>query len=65
MHSSDGKQGAVHVLWYSRERMAKTDMEEIKLLNKVVIFVFFAYKKYSRSFIKLWLMNHYISWPWT
>ncbi len=24
-----------------------------KLLNKVVIFVFFAYKKYSRSFVKL------------
>ncbi len=26
--------------------------------NKVIIFVFFAYKKYSRSFIKLWL-NHW------
>ncbi len=26
------------------------DAEENKLLNKVVIFVFFAYKKYSRSF---------------
>ncbi len=29
-----------------------------ELLNKVVIFVFFAYKKYSRRFIKLWL-NHW------
>ncbi len=29
-----------------------------KLLNKVVIFVFFAHKKYSRSFVKLWL-NHW------
>ncbi len=26
-----------------------------KLLNKVVIFVFFAHEKYSRSFVKLWL----------
>ncbi len=26
-----------------------------KLLNKVVIFVFFAHKKYSHSFVKLWL----------
>ncbi len=32
--------------------------EEKKLLNKVVIFVFFAHKKYSRSFITLWL-NHW------
>ncbi len=31
---------------------------ENELLNKVVIFVFFAYKKYSRSFIMLWL-NHW------
>ncbi len=29
-----------------------------KLFNKVVIFVFFAFKKYSRSFIMLWL-NHW------
>ncbi len=29
-----------------------------KLLNKVVIFVFFAHKKYSRSFVKLRL-NHW------
>ncbi len=36
----------------------KTDMEENKLLNKVIIFVFFAHKKYSHSFIKLRL-NHW------
>ncbi len=29
-----------------------------ELLNKVVNFVFFAHKKYSRSFVKLWL-NHW------
>ncbi len=29
-----------------------------KLLNKVVTFVFFAHKKYSCSFVKLWL-NHW------
>ncbi len=28
-----------------------------KLLNKVIIFVFLAYKKYSRSFVKFWLNN--------
>ncbi len=28
-----------------------------ELLNKVIIFVFFAHKKYSCSFVKLWL-NH-------
>ncbi len=27
--------------------------EEKKLLNKIIIFVFFVHKKYSRSFIKL------------
>ncbi len=43
---------------YSREHTAKTDMEEKKLLNKVVVLVFFAHKKYSRSFIKLRL-NHW------
>ncbi len=45
------------ISWYSRERVSKIDMEEKKLLNKVIIFVFFAHKKYSRSFIKLRL-NH-------
>ncbi len=44
--------------WYSHERELKTDTEEKKLLNKVVIFVFFAHKNYSRSFIKLQL-NHW------
>ncbi len=30
-----------HSPWYSRERTSKTDTEEEKLLNKLVIFVFF------------------------
>ncbi len=34
------------------------DAKEKKLLNKVVIFVFFAHKKYSRSFVELQL-NHW------
>ncbi len=38
-----------HVLWYSGERSPKTDREENKLLNKVIIFVLFAHNKYSRS----------------
>ncbi len=37
--------------------VAETDTEEKKLFNKVIIFVFFAHKKYSRSFINLRL-NH-------
>ncbi len=32
-------------------------MEEKKLLNKVIIFVFFSHKKYSRSLITLRLNN--------
>ncbi len=44
-------------IMYCHERMSKTDREENKLLNKVVIFVFNGHKKYSRSFIKLRL-NH-------
>ncbi len=48
-----------HALWYfSREHVSKTDREEKKLLNKVIILVFFAHKKYSRSFITLQL-NHW------
>ncbi len=39
-------------------RASKADMEEKKLLNKVVIFVFFSHKKYYCSFIKLRL-NHW------
>ncbi len=31
---------------------SKTDTEEKESLNKVFFFVFFAHKKYSRSFIK-------------
>ncbi len=38
------------------ERTSKTDTEEKKLLNIVIIFVFFAQKKYSCSFIK-WRLN--------
>ncbi len=40
----------IHAYW--------TDMEEKKLLNKV-IFVFFAHKKYSHSFITLRLNHRY------
>ncbi len=36
----------------------KTDMEEKKLLNKVIIFILIAYKKYSCSYIILRL-NHW------
>ncbi len=39
------------------EETRKIDTEEKKLWNKVVILVFFVHKKYSRSFITLWL-NH-------
>ncbi len=53
--------GIVHpkmnVPWYSHERASKTDTEEKHLLNKVLIFVFSAHKKYSRSFIKLRLIH--------
>ncbi len=38
--------------------VSKTDMEEKRLLNKVVIFVFFAHKKYSRSFM-VEQLNHW------
>ncbi len=33
--------------------VSKTNVEEKKLLNKVVILVFFAHKNYSHSFMKL------------
>ncbi len=39
--------------WSSLESVLKTDTEEKKLLNKVVIFVFFVNDKYSRCFITL------------
>ncbi len=42
--SSACKKGTVnmgYISWYSRERVSKTDIEEKKLLNKVIIFVFF------------------------
>ncbi len=45
-------------MWYSHEHASKTEMEEQKLLNDVVIFVFFAHKKYCRSFTTLRL-NHW------
>ncbi len=47
------QQHPLHVSWYFHERAVKTDTEENKLLNKVIIFVFFAYREYSCSFIKL------------
>ncbi len=44
--------------WYCCEHESKTGREEKKLLNKVIIFVFFAHKRYSCSFITLQL-NHW------
>ncbi len=41
-----------------RKHSSKSDMEQKKLLNKVVIFVFFVHKKYSCFFITLRL-NHW------
>ncbi len=49
------QQHHTHASWCSCERASKIDVEKKKLLKEVVIFVFFAYKKYSSSFIKLWL----------
>ncbi len=43
--------------WDSCEHTSKADTKENKLLNKVVIFIFFTHKMYSCSFIKLRL-NH-------
>ncbi len=40
------------VLRYSHEHASKSDMEEKKWLNKVVILVFFVHKKYSHSIIE-------------
>ncbi len=51
------QQHYTHASWYSCEHTTKNDTEEKKLLNKVVIFVFFAHKKYSRSFITLRLYH--------
>ncbi len=43
-----------HASWHSHERVSNFDTEKKKLLNKVVIFVFFEHKKYySQSFITL------------
>ncbi len=39
-------------------KLQRIQEEENSFLNKVVIFVFFTHKKYSRSFIKLRL-NHW------
>ncbi len=44
--------------WYSCEDKSKTGREEKKLLNKIIIFVFFAHNRYSHSFITLKL-NHW------
>ncbi len=43
----------IHVTSGVQSKMALRWRGGNELLNKVVIFVFFAYKKYSRSFIKL------------
>ncbi len=48
-----------HAPWYSHEHTKKIDMEEKKLLNKVIMFVFFAHKKYSCIFITLLLKRWY------
>ncbi len=47
-----------HVSRYSHECASKTDMEEKKWLNKVIILVFYAHKKYYHSFVILRL-NHW------
>ncbi len=52
------KERRTHVSWFCCERVSNTDTEEKKLLNKVVIFVFFAHTKWSRRFRKLRL-NHW------
>ncbi len=44
-------------LFISRGMYTLTDTEEKKLLNKVIISIFFADKKYSRSFITLQLKH--------
>ncbi len=43
---------------YFREHASKTDKEEKKLWNEVIVFVFFVHKNYSHSFINLRL-NHW------
>ncbi len=51
------QQHHTHASRYSREWSSKTDTEKTKWLNKVIICVFFAHKKYSRSFRNLWLKH--------
>ncbi len=41
--------------WYCRECASKTSTEEKKFLKKGTIFVYFVHKKYSHSFVTLWL----------
>ncbi len=50
MNKRDGRSTSEHVSLYFRKHVSKTDVEENKLLNKVVIFVFFAHRNYSHSF---------------
>ncbi len=38
---------------YCHERTSTRETVETKMWNKIVIFVFFAQKKYSRGFVKL------------
>ncbi len=54
------QQRHTHASCYSRE-WRRTDPEEKKSSNKVVICVFFVHKKYSRSFIKIRLNLIYVS----
>ncbi len=65
------QQQNMHALWYSHECTPKTDTEENKMLNKVII-VSFVHKKYSRSFLKwgwttdvTWTILMMLSGPWT
>ncbi len=38
------QQHLMHASWYCCERVSKTDIEEKKLMNKVIAFVFFVHK---------------------
>ncbi len=48
----------IRVAWLTQNSIRSLRPVNVELLNKVVIFVFFAYKKYSRSFITFRL-NHW------
>ncbi len=52
------QQRHTYASWRSHERASKTEAEEKKMLNKVVILFCFLPKKYSRCFITFRLMSH-------